>query len=112
MPHLERHGGVYKIPCSSCNSSHIGQTGRRLTQRLHEHRQAVRQADFNSSALAEHAWACDDPVNWYNVQVLSNPRDHTARIIQEAVFIARLMTHRIRDNGALTSEYDILFNSN
>ena len=59
VPDLQRRDVVYKIPCAACNSSYIGQTGRKLSQRLDEHRRAVRQADFNSSALAEHAWTCD-----------------------------------------------------
>jgi len=54
---------VYQIPCASCPVSYIGQTGRRLQQRLEEHKRAVRQADFNSSALAEHVWTNDHPVD-------------------------------------------------
>ena len=54
LPELQRRDVVYKIPCATCSSSYIGQTGRKLSQRLDEHRRAVRQADFNSSALAEH----------------------------------------------------------
>ena len=60
--------------------------GRRLAQRVLEHKRAVRQADFNLSALAEHSWTCDHPVDWCNVQVLSNARDHITRVLQEAVF--------------------------
>jgi len=48
VPDLHGQDVVYKIPCT-----YIGQTGRKLSQRLDE--RAVRQADFNSSALAEHA---------------------------------------------------------
>jgi len=53
-PDLQREDMVYKIPFTACNSSYIGQTGKKLSQKLDEHRRAVRQADFNSSALAEH----------------------------------------------------------
>ena len=42
---------VYKIPCSTYQASYIGQTGRRLKQRLEEHKRSVRQADFNMSHL-------------------------------------------------------------
>ena len=50
----------------ACNS-YIGQTGRKLSQRLDEHRCVVRQADFNSSALAEHVTTnCEQrkPLQW------------------------------------------------
>jgi len=92
MPDLQRRDDVYKIPCTACNSSYIGQTGRKLSQRLDERRRAVKQADFNSSALAKHAWMCDHAVDWTNVKVMCNPRDYTTRILEEAVFIRQRRT--------------------
>ena len=59
----------------------------------------VRQADFNSSALGEHAWTCDHPVDWSNVKVLPNPRDYTTCMLEEAVFRC----------GSLPAEYENLF---
>ena len=109
VPDLQRRDVVYKIPCAACSSSYIGQTGRRLSQRLDEHRRAVRQADFNSSALAEHAWTCDHPVDWSNVKVLSNPRDYTTRMLEEAVFIRQTRDTLNRDCGSLPAEYENLF---
>ena len=108
IPDLQRSGVVYKIPCANCPASYIGQTGRRLHQRLDEHKRAVRQADFNTSALAEHAWHHEHPVDWTKVEVLSNPRDCTTRLVEEALAI-RSTTHTLnRDTGTLPSEYDNL----
>ena len=47
-PDLCKSGVVYKIPCANCPASYmyIGQTGRRLHQRIQEHKRAVRQADL------------------------------------------------------------------
>ena len=42
---------------------YIGQTGRQLNQCLCEHKRAVKTADFNSSALAEHAWSAGHAVD-------------------------------------------------
>ena len=53
-PDLQRSGVVYKIPCAVCSKVYIGQTGRRLCQRISE---AVKSANFNYSTLAEHAWS-------------------------------------------------------
>jgi len=89
VPDLQRRDVVYKIPCTACNNSYIGQTGRKLSQRLDERRHAVKQADFNTSALAKHAWMCDHAVDWTNVKVLSNPRDYTTCILEEAVIVCR-----------------------
>ena len=109
VPDLQRRDVVYKIPCAACSSSYIGQTGRKLSQRLDEHRRAFRQADFNSSALAEHAWTCDHAVDWSNVKVLSNPRDYTTRMLEEAVFIRQTRDNLNRDCGSLPAEYENLF---
>jgi len=99
---------VYKIPCASCPASYIGQTGRRLQQRLEEHKRAVRSADFNSSALAEHAWTNGHPVDWANVKVLANPRDSKTRLVQEAFEIRTSGRTLNRDGGTLPTEYENL----
>ena len=106
---LCKSGVVYKIPCANCPASYIGQTGRRLHQRIQEHKRVVRQADFNSSALAEHAWNCEHPVDWSSIEVLANPRDYTSRIVEEAVSIRTTKNTLNRDSGALPTEYDNLF---
>ena len=108
-PDLQRSGVVYRIPCSDCPASYIGQTKRRLHQRIEEHKRAVRQADFNSSALAEHAWNHSHPIDWSNIKVLSNPRDTTTRLVEEAVAIRRTENTLNRDIGTLPTEYDNLF---
>ncbi|PFX15104.1 hypothetical protein AWC38_SpisGene20695 [Stylophora pistillata] len=38
-----RQGTIYKINCSDCQASYIGETGRNLTTRLTEHRRATRK---------------------------------------------------------------------
>ena len=61
-PDMDLSSVVYKIPCAKCSACYIGQTKRRLSQRIAEHKRAVRQADFNSSALAEHMWNMNHPI--------------------------------------------------
>ena len=63
--------------------------GCRLYQHIKEHKLVVRQADFNSSALAEHAWNHSPPVDWENVRVLANPRDTATKLVEEAVAIRK-----------------------
>ena len=108
-PDLQWSGVVYRIPCSNCPASYIRQTGRRLQQRIEEHKHAVRQADFNSSVLAEHAWNHSHPVNWSNVEILSNPRDTVTRLVEEAVAIRKTKGTLNRDTSTLPTEYDNLF---
>ena len=43
-----RQGAVYKIKCSDCQASYIGETGRNLNTRLTEHKRATRNGDANN----------------------------------------------------------------
>ena len=96
--------GEFIIEC--CPKVYIGQIGRRLSQRLTEHKRAVMMADFNSSALAEHAWSAGHPVDWENTHVLSNCSDYHSRLFQEAIFIRSTSHTPIRDTGTLPHVYD------
>ena len=48
-----RQGAVYKISCSDCHASYIGETGRNPTTRLTEHKWATRKGDVINH-IAEH----------------------------------------------------------
>ena len=85
VPDLQRSGVVYEIKCGHCPKVYIGQTGRRFSQRLAEHKRAVKSADFNSSALADHAWSASHPIAWENTHILSNCTDIYSRLIEEAI---------------------------
>ena len=82
------------------------QTKRKLCKRISEHKLAVRHANFNESALAEHAWTENHPVNWSNVEILSAPHDDYNRIVQEAFSIRSTPNTLNRDGGSLPDEYD------
>ena len=65
---------VYKIPCVECSACYIGHTKRKLFQQIAEHtNDPLDKLTLNSSALAEHMWNLDHPLDWENVEVLSNP---------------------------------------
>ena len=50
VPAHQQTGVVYKIPCSDCCKSYIGQTGKTLAQRIKEHQRADRTFDVNISS--------------------------------------------------------------
>ncbi|PFX12174.1 hypothetical protein AWC38_SpisGene23906, partial [Stylophora pistillata] len=59
-----RQGTIYKINCSDCQASYIGETGRNLTTRLTEHRRATRkvsQLPMDIITMNE-TWLKDHPV--------------------------------------------------
>ena len=47
---------VYQVPYTGCPATYVGQTSRRLNQRLSEHKQAVESGEPVRFKLAEHAW--------------------------------------------------------
>ena len=59
----------------------------------------VKMADFNLSALAEHAWSTGHQVDWN--AVLSNPCDAITRSIQETISIRTTDNVLNRDSGAM-----------
>ncbi len=46
---------IHSIPCS-CGRVYIGETTRRLEQRVKEHQDACKRGDEKVSVIAEHAW--------------------------------------------------------
>jgi hypothetical protein len=46
---------VYSVPCE-CGRSYIGDTGRPLVVRLHEHRHNFKEGLLEKSKLAQHAY--------------------------------------------------------
>ena len=60
---------VYEVPCT-CGKVYIGETKRLLETRLKEHKDACTRYLTDKSAIAEHAWANDHPINWAEVKIL------------------------------------------
>ena len=64
-------GLVYCIPCSNCNWSYVGETGRTLRESLTEHKRAVR----NMSATCEisnHVLETGHGIHWNGAHTLSH----------------------------------------
>ncbi len=57
---------VYSIPCS-CGKVYIGETTRKLEQRVKEHQDACKRGDEMVSAITEHAWQQHHTIKWEEV---------------------------------------------
>ena len=85
IPINKTTGVVYQVPCASYPATYVGQTGRRLDQRLREHCRAIDSGDCANSALAEHAWG--HPVDQSNTKVLNHHLNMHQRLVLESVHI-------------------------
>ena len=65
-----RKGAVYKIKCSDCQASYIGETGRNLNTRLIEHKQATRNGNANNH-IAVHHQLTNHNIDWDYTQCLT-----------------------------------------
>ena len=60
---------VYKVQCSSCDMSYIGETGQTLQLRMKENKRALANGDPWLSTLAEHAMNHQHDIAWKDATV-------------------------------------------
>jgi len=82
---IPKRGIVYRIPCSSCDWSYVGETGRTLGDRLSEHRRAVRRFAV-SSEVANHVTDSGHDMDWESALTLDSESHFRKRVFKEAWF--------------------------
>lgn len=80
--------GVYEIFCNNCDSSYVGQTNRRISVRLEEHKHAVRQG-LSTSSLAQHVKLTGHSIDFENAKTIANIEHLTCRVAREAIEIEK-----------------------
>ena len=78
-----RQGAVYKIKCSDCQASYIGETGRNLNTRLTEHKRATRNGDANNH-IAVHYQLTNHNIDWDSAQCLTYSTNYFQRLTLES----------------------------
>ena len=81
----DRPGADYKIKCSDCQATCIGETGRNLTTRLNEHKRATKKGDVNNN-IAERYLKTGHTIDWDSVKCLTYSTDYYQRITLESWF--------------------------
>lgn len=103
----ESVGVVYKIDCSKCKATYIGETSRSLCTRISEHKRSLR-CSSNLSKLVLHAIENDHPPDFANVQILSsNAKNYKSRIFLEG-WNTHLNPNSINDAAQVPGEYLLL----
>nr|VZI32903.1 unnamed protein product [Spirometra erinaceieuropaei] len=83
IPKQEMSTVVYRLQCSCGMCNYVGETGRRLQTRMHEHKLAVRRLDPKSE-VTTHAAQMGHVFNFDTVEIVGRGDDHTARQVQGA----------------------------
>jgi len=115
---------VHKVPCANCDKTYVGETGRKLGVRLHEHKTEVESetkraftrsqrtaslTEYSKAALTDHANQANHTIDWKKTTVIDREQDRPTRWIKEAVHM-RKEGHRAmnRDEGSyqLSHAYD------
>ncbi|XP_018376461.1 PREDICTED: uncharacterized protein LOC108769774 [Trachymyrmex cornetzi] len=103
---LLKRNVVYKISCSDCDVSYVGQTKRTLATRVKEHKNDIKKRDGNLSVISEHRLSSNHEFNWEDVEILDSERWLYKRRISEMLHI------KLQNNGInLQSDTDLLHNS-
>ena len=98
IPEENKRDIVYQIPCLDCESSYIGETGRKLKKRITEHKAAVRRGDKNSG-IAVHVWEQQHHVDWEGAKIIDFEPHYTKRRVLEAVWIHKTKINSNLDCG-------------
>ena len=78
--------GVYIIPCSDCELSYVGQTGKDLGIRLQQHRDAVRLGKWEN-AVYRHRFETSHAINWNGARLVYKSPDEFKRLTVESSLI-------------------------
>ena len=86
---------VYKVPCAHCDKTcTVGETGRKLGVRLHEHKTEVESknkraytrsertaslTEYSKSALTDHANQANHTIHWKKTMVIDIEQDCPTR---------------------------------
>jgi len=93
LPDSYKMNVVYKLKCSDCNASYVGQTCRSLKTRIAEHRNHINRNTKTQSVITEHRIGLSHDFDWNNVEILDVERFYTKRMISEMLHI------KLQDNS-------------
>jgi Reverse transcriptase (RNA-dependent DNA polymerase)/GIY-YIG catalytic domain len=82
-------GVIYEIRCKTCGECYIGETGRRLSVRINEHKRDCKNKKTDKSSVAEHQVKYDHEIEWEEVRVLGLEKNKVKRKLKEAIQIAK-----------------------
>ncbi|XP_065653001.1 uncharacterized protein LOC136080310 [Hydra vulgaris] len=91
------HPGVCQLNCT-CGSCYIGETRKKISTRIQEHKNNVTKANWETSGIVEHSQHCNGKINWENPKTLSVISNNYTRKIREAIEIKRVQCSKPKEN--------------
>ncbi|BHF81652.1 hypothetical protein SprV_0802478500 [Sparganum proliferum] len=83
LPVTEQSAVVYNMPCQDCDARYVGETGKRLGTRLHEHQLAINRKDKLSLAYG-HALERNHSFAFEKARMVCRANDKMARLMLES----------------------------
>jgi len=78
---------IYKINCKDCEATYIGQTKRKLSTRVGEHKKDINRKTSNHSVISEHRLGSNHEFDWENPIILDKEKHYYRRLISEMINI-------------------------
>ena len=94
---LENHG-VYSVKCGTCYKTYVGQTNRRISARLEEHKLAIKNKQ-TTSALFQHQHQTGHKINFDSCKQIASAENYKTRLIREAIEIEKIGHLNKRDDA-------------
>ena len=80
-------GSVYRIDCSGCDRSYVGQTDRQLLTRIKEHERNSRYKTEGISSFADHIISTGHKANFDSPVILAHERNTLKRTLFESFYM-------------------------
>ncbi|BHF74077.1 hypothetical protein SprV_0401716100 [Sparganum proliferum] len=83
LPTTEQSAVVYSIPCLNCNARYVGETGKRLSTRLHEHQLAINRKN-KLYLVYDHIRELNHDFAFDKARVIGRANEKMARLVLES----------------------------
>lgn len=108
---LRKRFVVYKINCLDCDGCYIGHTGKRLEQRIQDHKNdcRLRRSNGYGTALSSHSLELQHSFDFANPQILDIERNKSKRELIEVLHIRthpNVVNYKV-DSTRIHPSYDI-----
>ena len=115
---MESSGVVYEVDCNDCIKKYTGETGRKLKERIKEHKDDGEKSrkDEKITGLSQHVKTTGHNIAWDNVKIIYRENNWKKRKFKEA---ARITSHNREqlmnkkdERKTISNLWNIILNNN